>query len=302
MTQISIQNVSKHYSGHTALDNVSFEIPDGSIFGLLGPNGAGKTSLIRIINQITGADEGSILFDGHKIGPEDVKRIGYLPEERGLYGKMKVLDQIMYFARLKGRSISEAREVAIKWLTRFDLMDWRNKKSEELSKGMQQKVQFIITVLHEPEVIILDEPFTGFDPINTEIIKQEIRSLRDKGATIIFSTHRMESVEEICDHVGMINRSRKVLEGPVSEIKSRYKMGKFQVEFAGDQDPSGIPGFENSEKINGGMTMATFDLNGMDKKDWISKVNQSLDISSIREIIPSMHQIFIQTVNDSDHA
>src|ERR1041385_8079457 len=232
MSILSVQNVTKRYSNHTALDNVSVEVPEQSVFGLLGPNGAGKTSLIRIINQITGPDEGHIFFSGKLLSPSHTEQIGYLPEERGLYRKMEVGEQAIYLARLKGLSKKEARRRVIYWFEKFDMGAWWKKKVEELSKGMQQKVQFIVTVLHEPRLLILDEPFSGFDPINAQLIKDEILRLREKGSTIIFSTHNMGSVEEMCDNIALINRSKKILEGSVKQIRETYKSNTFTIEFA----------------------------------------------------------------------
>lgn len=300
MIKLSIQGVSKKFVGHTALDNVSFDIPDRSIYGLLGPNGAGKTTLIRIINLITGADSGEILLDGRPIRTEDVKRIGYLPEERGLYSKMKVLEQLVFFGKLKGRSGPEARKVANEWLEKMNLMDWRFKKAEELSKGMQQKVQFIITVMHQPELIILDEPFTGFDPINVELIKNEIRSLREKGATVIFSTHRMESVEEICDHLGMINKAKKVLEGSIDEIRTKNKTGLIEVRFETD-NISGLNNFTSINEYAPGKYVASIDAR-MDKRAIIRDLNEKVELLSFEERLPSIHEIFINKVKEEDHA
>ena len=210
---LRVEHVSKHYSGHTALDDVSLDIPRGSVYGLLGPNGAGKTTLIRIVNRITAPDEGRVLFDGRPLASADVQRIGYLPEERGLYKKMKVGEQALFFARLKGLSRAEAVRRLRVWFDRFDIASWWNRRVEELSKGMAQKVQFIVTVLHEPELLIFDEPFSGFDPINANLLKEEILGLRDRGATVIFSTHNMSSVEEVCDHITLIDRSCNILSG-----------------------------------------------------------------------------------------
>ena len=223
MKILEVNNVSKHYSNHKALDGVSLSVNKGRIFGLLGPNGAGKTTLIRIINQITGPDSGEVKFNGTTLAPEHISKIGYLPEERGLYRKMKIGEQVIYLAQLKGMSRPEATEKIKYWFEKMDMSTWWDKKVEELSKGMQQKVQFVATVMHEPDLIILDEPFTGFDPVNTEIIKKEILELRDRGTSVIFSTHRMESVEEICDDIALINKSKNVLDGTVAEIKSKYK-------------------------------------------------------------------------------
>ena len=231
---LSVKNIVKKYAGHTALNDVSIEVPKQSIFGLLGPNGAGKTSLIRIINQITAPDSGSITFDGENLNPEHISQIGYLPEERGLYKKMKVGEQALYLAQLKGMTKNEATEKLKNWFIKYDIKDWWDKKVEDLSKGMAQKIQFITTVLHEPKLLILDEPFSGFDPINTNLIKKEILELRDKGATIIFSTHNMESVEAICDDIALINKSHKILDGSVKEVKSAYRANIFEISFKGN--------------------------------------------------------------------
>ena len=226
-------DVRKAYANHVALSGVSLSIPEGCIFGLLGPNGAGKTSLIRIITQITGADEGEIRFRGERLNPSHIAQIGYLPEERGLYKKMKVGEQLLYLAQLRGLSRADATQRIKQWLTRFEIKEWAMKNVEDLSKGMQQKVQFIATVLHQPSLIILDEPFSGFDPINANLIKDEILELRKQGATIIFSTHRMESVEELCDNIALINRSRKVLDGPIGLIRDQFKTNTYEVEGRG---------------------------------------------------------------------
>ena len=232
---LRVEHVSKHYSGHTALDDVSLDIPRGSVYGLLGPNGAGKTTLIRIVNRITAPDEGRVLFDGRPLASADVQRIGYLPEERGLYKKMKVGEQALFFARLKGLSRAEAVRRLRVWFGRFDIASWWNRRVEELSKGMAQKVQFIVTVLHEPELLIFDEPFSGFDPINANLLKEEILGLRDRGATVIFSTHNMSSVEEVCDHITLIDRSRNILSGAVDEIRRRHGQNLFRLEYRGDE-------------------------------------------------------------------
>ncbi|MCA1762614.1 MAG: ATP-binding cassette domain-containing protein [Flavobacteriales bacterium] len=234
MDILKVENITKTYAGHDALTDVSFDVPKGSIFGLLGPNGAGKTSLIRIINQITGADSGQILFNGEPLSPKHIARIGYLPEERGLYKKMKVGEQALYLAMLKGMSKAEAKAKLAEWFKRFDVESWWDKKVEELSKGMAQKIQFITTVMHAPEFIILDEPFSGFDPINTNLVKGEIMRLAENGTTIMLSTHNMGSVEEICTHIALINNSKKVLEGPVAEVKEKFKEGVYDLEFKGE--------------------------------------------------------------------
>lgn len=228
---LEIHNIVKQYADHRALDDVSMTIPPGKIFGLLGPNGAGKTSLIRIITQITAPDQGHILFDGTPLSPEHIAQIGYLPEERGLYKKMEVGEQMIYLAQLKGFSKQQAKTRLEHWFKRLDIQDWWKKRIEDLSKGMQQKVQFISTVLHEPRLIILDEPFSGFDPINAQIIQDEILKLNQEGATIIYSTHRMETVEELCDHIALINKSKKILDGPVKEVKGSYKRQIYEIDY-----------------------------------------------------------------------
>ena len=231
MSLLSVQNVTKHYATHVALKNVSIDVPEQSIFGLLGPNGAGKTSLIRIINQITGPDEGQILLHGKPLSPEDIAHIGYLPEERGLYKKMKVGEQALYFARLKGMSKVDAMKELKIWFEKFEMVSWWNKKVEELSKGMQQKVQFIVTVIHKPKLLILDEPFSGFDPINANLIRNEILELRKQGTTVIFSTHNMGSVEELCDNIALINKSEKILDGLVKDIRKAHRSNIYDINF-----------------------------------------------------------------------
>src|SRR6218665_1862481 len=230
---LQINHVSKRYSNHVALNDVSLSVPERSVFGVVGPNGAGKTSLIRIINQITGPDSGEVIFKGEKLQPGHVERIGYLPEERGLYKKMTVGDQVLYLARLKGLSKAEAKKRLMYWFEKFEMQGWWKKKIEELSKGMQQKVQFIVTVIHQPELLILDEPFSGFDPINAQLIKNESLELRKNGATVIFSTHNMGSVEELCDNIALINRSEKILDGSVKEIRKTYRTNTFKISFKG---------------------------------------------------------------------
>jgi ABC-2 type transport system ATP-binding protein len=295
---LEISEVSKQYATHLALDKVSFSVPEGAIFGLLGPNGAGKTTLIRIINQITAADTGEVKLKGERLSPNHISMIGYLPEERGLYKKMKVLDQVIYFARLKDVSASDARKKANEWMERFSISDWRNKKVEELSKGMQQKIQFITTVIHKPKLIILDEPFSGFDPVNTELIMQEIKRLRDEGATVIFSTHRMESVEEICDFIGMINRSKKVLEGSVSDVKESYRENKIAVEYSGESVGK-MPTALESKKLPNGNTQNIYELNpGEPMMHIVSEIDKQVHIRSFREVVPSMHDIFIKLVQE----
>jgi ABC-2 type transport system ATP-binding protein len=296
---LEIAGVSKQYASHLALQNISFVIPTGSIFGLLGPNGAGKTSLIRIITQITGADTGEIFFKGEPLRPEHIKNMGYLPEERGLYKKMKVGEQLLYLAQLKGLSKAEATHKIKAWVAKFDIGSWMNKNVEDLSKGMQQKVQFIVTVLHEPELIILDEPFSGFDPINANIIKDEILALKAKGSTIIFSTHRMESVDELCDSIAMINRSQKVLDGPVAHIKNIYKTATYQVEGSGRLLILS-PDFEVLEHTESqGHYRANIRLkNNTTPNDLLRYLISQVEVHAFREKIPSINDIFIQKVNE----
>jgi len=299
---ISAKNIVKKYATHTALNDVSIEIPAQSIFGLLGPNGAGKTSLIRIINQITAPDSGEVFFDGEKLHPKHIAQIGYLPEERGLYKKMKVEEQALYLAQLKGLKKSEAKEKLNYWFKKFDIDAWRNKRIEELSKGMQQKVQFIVTVIHNPKLLILDEPFSGFDPINTSLIKNEILHLKKEGATILFSTHNMESVEELCDNIALLNKSKKILDGPVKDIRKQFRSGMYEIVFTGT-----IIGFTNSLWTHGKLIehskeeefcKATVQLIGKaTSNELLQAVLSSVEIHSFKEIIPSMNDIFIAEVN-----
>jgi ABC-2 type transport system ATP-binding protein len=301
---LQAHNVVKTYDKYTALDNLSLTIPEGSIYGLLGPNGAGKTSFIRIVNRITMPDSGEVLFDNRKITDQDVHNIGYLPEERGLYKKMEVGEQAMYLAQLKGMSASEAKKELRKWFEKFEIQGWWNKKVEELSKGMAQKIQFIVTIVHKPKLLIFDEPFTGFDPINTNLIKEEIRELNKNGATIIFSTHRMESVEELCDHIALINNSKKILEGPLKEIREEYRNNTYRIGFREDIGdlsldlPSNIT-FVKSEKVDD-LNEATFTLNdGLAPNNLISFIAQKHQIFHFEEVIPSVNDIFIQKVQTS---
>jgi ABC-2 type transport system ATP-binding protein len=238
---LSISNLNKKYQNHVALNNINIDIPKGIIFGLLGPNGAGKTSLIRILTQITEADSGQILFNETPLEPKHIRAMGYLPEERGLYKKMQVADQLLYLAELKGLSKQEAKTRLKYWVDKFEIKSWLNKKVEELSKGMQQKIQFIGTVLHEPEIIILDEPFSGFDPINAQLLTDEILLLKEKGATIIFSTHRMDSVELLCDQIALINLAEKILDGNVPDLKERFKKNQFELSFTGQINLENLP-------------------------------------------------------------
>lgn len=306
MDLIVAEHVSKSYAGHTALSDVSLSIPCGSIYGLLGPNGAGKTTFIRIINRITAPDSGRIIFDGHPLEPADIVRIGYLPEERGLYKKMKVGEQALYFAMLKGMSRKEATARLKEWFVRFGIRDWWNKKVEELSKGMAQKVQFIVTVLHGPELLILDEPFSGFDPVNAGLIRGEILRLRDEGATVIFSTHNMSSVEEICDHITLIDRSRNILTGPVDEIRRSHGGDMYEVEIKGSaaEVAASLEGIctvlESGDDGAGNGRLKLHIPGGERVRDAVSAVNGSAHIRTFRELIPSMNDIFIKAVSESN--
>ena len=297
---LEIKNIVKQYEAHLALDDVSMHIPKGSVFGLLGPNGAGKTSLIRIINQITAADSGEILFNSEKLNPSHISKIGYLPEERGLYKKMEIGEQVLYLSQLKGLSKNEALKRAKYWFEKMEIQSWWTKKVEELSKGMQQKVQFIATVIHEPELLILDEPFSGFDPVNAEIIKDEFLELNKKGCTIIFSSHRMESVEQLCDRIALINKSKKILEGTVEEIQNQYKDNSYALCIHGNHDSTT---FENnnieiiSVEQSKGNTIAKLKLNDNEsKKSLLNKMINQFELISFEEIVPSIHDIFIQNV------
>lgn len=299
---LETQNVCKKYAKHTALDNVSIRIPEHSIFGLLGPNGAGKTTLIRIINQITAPDSGVVLFDGRALKREDVAEIGYLPEERGLYKKMKVGDQAIYLAQLKGLSRSEARKRLRFWFEKMQIMPWWDKKVRELSKGMAQKVQFITTVLHEPRLLIFDEPFSGFDPINTNIIKKEILELKEKGSTIIFSAHDMVSVEAVCDHIALIDKSRKILDGDIYEIKERYKDNTYTLRYVGDLDED-RNGFEllDVKKSEKGETIAIAKIIDSGKANLLQQLSQQVELKEFKEIIPSMNDVFIKAVEENSN-
>lgn len=266
---LSVQNICKSFAAHVALDHVSIEVGRGKVFGLLGPNGAGKTTLIRIINHITMPDSGSVTFCGHPLCQDDVFNIGYLPEERGLYKKMKVGEQAVYLAQLKGLSARDARQRLKEWFEKFDIMPWWDKKLEELSKGMQQKVQFVITVLHEPELLIFDEPFSGFDPVNAELLKREILALRDKGHTIIYSTHNMASVEDVCDDIALINKSRVVLAGSVEDVKRKFADGRYEVKAT-------LP------------------------EEQARALVQSIEGAELKPILPSMNEVFLRTVQSHE--
>ncbi|MCI7729267.1 MAG: ABC transporter ATP-binding protein [Bacteroidales bacterium] len=298
---LQVNNVYKQYANHLALNNVSITVPRGEIFGLLGPNGAGKTTLIRIINNITAPDKGEVLFDGKKLSEKDIYRIGYLPEERGLYKKMKVGDEAMYLCRLKGVSKSDAQKKLKYWFEKFKIESWWNKKVEELSKGMAQKIQFITTVLHEPELLIFDEPFSGFDPVNADIIKQEILELKKKGTTIIFSTHNMESVEQLCDNIALINKSEVVLTGRVNEIKKSQSTNTYHIECTGIEEED-LKSFTVGEikKIISSQDMLSFDVKLNEEisgNSLLSEIiNKNGNITKFVEVLPSMNDIFIKTV------
>lgn len=304
---LKVENVSKTYGKFTALNNVSISVPKGSVFGLLGPNGAGKTSLIRIINQITLPDSGKIYLDKEELKPEHVHQIGYLPEERGLYKSMKVGEQALYLAQLKGMSKSDAKKKLDYWFEKFNISSWWDKKIQELSKGMAQKVQFIVTVMHQPKLLIFDEPFSGFDPINANLIKDEILKLRDEGASIIFSTHRMESVEEMCEHIALINKSNKILDGKLSDIKSQFKENKFEV---GLQCENKIELFnEIKEKFEVEKTDAESDIDlrmlvtlsaNDTSTNLIKFLNSKAQINHFTEIIPNANDIFLKAVANNE--
>jgi ABC-2 type transport system ATP-binding protein len=303
MPALQTLNVSKSYGKFKALDKVSIEVNKQSVFGLLGPNGAGKTTLIRIINMISVMDEGQVLLDGKPIKQSDIQNIGYLPEERGLYKKMKVGEQAIYLARLKGLSKAEAVKRLSYWFEKFEIGSWWNKKVEELSKGMQQKIQFIATVLHQPKLLIFDEPFSGFDPINVNLLKDEILQLRDEGATIIFSTHNMESVEELCDHIALIDNSQTILSGEINEIKNRFKAHVFEVVYQRQAELS-LPA-DHFEVLNTTNENKTFIsqiriLNGNKPNDLLQQIMPHAEVVSFREMLPSMNEIFIRQVNNKE--
>ena len=303
LTNVNIleaSHVSKSYAAHKALDDVSITIPKQSIFGLLGPNGAGKTTLIRIINQIIMADEGEVLINGEKLNPKHIEIIGYLPEERGLYKKMKVGEQLMYLAQLKGLSNSEARKRIKHWLDKLGLYEWAGKKVEDLSKGMAQKIQFIATVMHEPDLLILDEPFSGFDPVNANLIKDEIFELREKGATVIFSTHRMESVEQLCDDIAMINKSQKILDGTKRDIKKSYKSNKYHVEYKGEMGllNSAFRILETTPLEDDHSKAIIQVQDGQNPNDLLKDLITKTEVHGFTEIIPSINDIFITVVEE----
>ncbi len=297
-TFLTAENIVKRFGTHTALDGVSISVPRGRVFGLLGPNGAGKTTLIRIINRITVPDSGTITFDGHPFGADDVQRIGYLPEERGLYKKMKVGEQAVYLASLRGLSAREAKARLKAWFEKFGIESWWNKKLEELSKGMQQKVQFIITAVHEPDLLILDEPFSGFDPVNAELLKKEILALRDKGATIIFSTHNMASVEEVCDDIALIHKSHVVLQGQVAQIKEEHRTGCYEV-VATEGTLKPVEGVFDVTGSTAQRHVTTYRLAkaaGVSNADLARAVAEQVEPRSFCEVMPSMNEIFLKIV------
>ena len=302
---LEVQNVVKQYGDYTALNNVSLQVPKGSIYGLLGPNGAGKTSLIRIINQITMPDSGTILLDGVKLNPDHVKYIGYMPEERGLYKNMKVGEQCLYLAQLKGMSSADAKKQLKYWFEKFEIQGWWDKKIQELSKGMAQKIQFIVTILHQPKLLILDEPFSGFDPVNANLIKDEIIELNKKGTSIIFSTHRMESVEEMCDYIALIHKSNKIIEGKLEDVKRQYRSNTFQIGIL-TKDVEGLM-FQLTQKFL--ITQTNFkslnddlklevQLGGHASNELLAILTNFGQVTHFVEKIPSVNDIFIQSVSN----
>ncbi|MEG1572224.1 MAG: ATP-binding cassette domain-containing protein [Bacteroidales bacterium] len=307
MYVLETKNIVKNYANHCALDNVSIQVSQGSIFGLLGPNGAGKTSLIRIINQITAPDKGDVFIGGEKLNAKHIYQIGYLPEERGLYKKMKVGEQALYLAQLKGLSKADAAKRLKYWFEKFEIQAWWDKKVEELSKGMQQKIQFVVTILHEPKLLIFDEPFSGFDPINTQMLKDEILNLKEKGSTVIFSTHNMASVEEICDEIALINKSHKVLDGKMSDIKKSHKANTYELVFKSEIPletllSSPIELLEEKTLFQDHLRSVRFKLlSNTNTNDLLQQVMQGAEIKEFREILPSMNDIFIQTVKQENH-
>lgn len=303
MEALSAKNVTKRYTNHVALDDVSLTIPQKSIYGLLGPNGAGKTTLIRIINQIINSDEGEITLFGERLSEKHIGTIGYLPEERGLYKKLKVGDQLLYLAQLKGMNRSKAIDKSKEWLKKFQITDWWDKKVEDLSKGMAQKVQFISTVMHEPRLIILDEPFSGFDPVNAKLITEEILSLRDNGSTIIFSTHRMETVEDLCDDIALINKSKKILEGSKKQVKDQFRSNTFLIEHHGNNFQLDTSRYEIVKQtlIEGDLYASTIKAQaGIKANQVIRELIEKTELSSFQEKLPTMADIFIGMVKGED--
>ncbi len=300
MSFLSIEHVSKTFGDYKANDDISLSIQKGKIFGLLGPNGAGKTTLIRMITRILLPDSGTILFDGKPHNDKHTERIGYMPEERGLYKNMEVYDHLVYLAKLKGLSASDAKTKTVQWLQRLAIDSWRDKKIEELSKGMSQKVQFIGTVIHEPELLILDEPFSGLDPINSQIIDEEIHRLKAEGKTIIFSTHRMEQVDQICDEIGLINKGHLILHGDVMELKSRFKQSIYEVKFSESAENIDFSGIAVVEQSANRMVLRANEKSNAELLRLL--LDRGLEITSFQEILPTVQQIFIQQVNSSTHA
>lgn len=304
---LEANGIVKDYTGHKALDDVTVHVPEGSVYGLLGPNGAGKTTLIRIINHITAPDAGEVIFDGRPLTADDVKHIGYLPEERGLYKKMKVGEQAIFFARLKGLDKRDAEKRLKEWFERMEIGNWWNKKVEELSKGMAQKVQFIITVLHRPKLLIFDEPFSGFDPINANILKREILRLRDEGSTVIFSTHNMNSVEELCDHITLINRSRNILTGNVEELRRSFGGNRFRLRFEGELSSLAeaikpVVSYigEDEEENRGQVESVIVELSdAATRRDLVDIANRATDLVGFEPVMPSINNIFINAVRNS---
>lgn len=297
MEALLAKGVTKRYTNHIALDDVSLTIPEKSIYGLLGPNGAGKTTFIRIVNQIINSDAGDITIFGEKLAEKHIGVIGYLPEERGLYKKLKVGEQLLYLAQLKGLSKSEALERSKKWIAKFEIKDWWDKKVEDLSKGMAQKVQFISTVMHEPKLIILDEPFSGFDPVNAQLITENILELRDNGSTIIFSTHRMETVEDLCDHIALINKSKKIVEGTKKQIKDTYKSNSFEVSHKGTFTLNGSVEIVSQKKVEDDFYQSVLKMNtGVSPNKLISDLINVTEVHSFIEKVPTMSEIFINLV------
>ena len=307
MTYLRALDVTKTYASQKALDKVTLEVPEQSIYGLLGPNGAGKTTLIRIINMITRPDSGEVFINGHPLTRDDIGNIGYMPEERGIYKKMKVGEQAIYLARLKGLSKADAVKKLKFWFDRLEIGSWWNRRVEELSKGMQQKVQFIVTILHEPKLLIFDEPFSGFDPINVNILKDEIRYLNQQGATIIFSTHNMASVEEICDHITLIDKSRNVLNGEIHEVKNRFKTHTFNIAYHGETalesllNPTGFQ-IVKQEKLHDYYSADIRLLNGSTPNMLLTQLLSNIEIVAMQEILPSLNDIFIEVVNNHNMA
>ncbi len=300
---LSVKNIVKQYATHRALDDVSLEVEKGKIYGLLGPNGAGKTSLIRIITQITAPDSGTVFFNGERLNSNHISQIGYLPEERGLYKKMEIGEQILYLAKLKGLNSAEATKRIRYWFEKLEMKDWWSKKVEDLSKGMQQKVQFVATVLHQPELIILDEPFSGFDPVNADIIKNEILELNRNGATFIFSTHRMESVEELCDNIALINKSKKILDGSVDDIKETYRSNTYWVEYEGDYTLTSNDIFKvlHTEEVKKN-TLVKLQLQANHSaNEALQLLLPHVNIHRLDEVIPTMNDIFIEKVKGQNH-